>query len=61
MKNTRVTCELAAEALDSMDDFARMDFGVDPFGPRGVLERFISEVRQERKETWAEWKSRNNV
>jgi len=37
--------ELAAdarEALDSMDDFARMDVGVDAHGPRGVLERFIA-------------------
>ena len=37
--------ELAAdarEALDSMDDFARMDVGVDAHGPRGVLDRFIA-------------------
>lgn len=37
--------ELAAdarEALDSMDDFARMEVGVDARGPRGVLDRFIA-------------------
>lgn len=42
---TKPLSELAAdarEALDSMDDFARMDVGVDAHGPRGVLERFIA-------------------
>lgn len=40
--------ELAAdarEALDSMDDFARMDVGVDAHGPRGVLDRFIAAAK----------------
>lgn len=36
--------ETAREALDSLDDYARMDTGVDAFGPRGVLERFIDSV-----------------
>lgn len=38
-----VTHEQAAEALDSLDDYARMDCGVDPIGPRGVLERYIAQ------------------
>ena len=38
-----VTIEQAREALDSLDDFARMDNGVDAHGPRGVLERFIAQ------------------
>lgn len=36
----------AREALDNMDDYARMSAGVDAIGPRGVLERFISEVER---------------
>lgn len=36
----------AREALDSLDDYARMNTGVDAIGPRGVLERFISEVER---------------
>lgn len=38
-----VTHTEAAEALDSLDDLARMDAGVDPVGPRGVLERYITQ------------------
>ena len=38
-----VTVEHAREALESMDDYARMDVGVDASGPREVLERFIAE------------------
>lgn len=34
----------AREALDNMDDYARMNTGVDAIGPRSVLERFISEA-----------------
>lgn len=36
-----VTREQALEALDAMDDYARMDTGVDAKGPREVLRRFI--------------------
>ena len=36
--------EAAREALDSLDDCARMDVGVDAHGPRGVLERFIADA-----------------
>lgn len=38
-----VTVERAREALEDMDDYARMDAGVDAKGPREVLERFIAE------------------
>ena len=38
-----VTVERAREALEGMDDYARMDAGVDAKGPREVLERFIAE------------------
>ena len=38
-----VTAERAREALEDMDDYARMDAGVDARGPREVLERFIAE------------------
>lgn len=37
------TPEHAREALEDMDDYARMDAGVDAKGPREVLERFIAE------------------
>lgn len=36
----------AAEALDSLDDCARMNLGVDAHGPRSVLERFIAQSTQ---------------
>lgn len=38
-----VTPEHTREALEDMDDYARMDAGVDAKGPREVLERFIAE------------------
>ena len=38
-----VTPEHAREALEDMDDYARMDAGVDAKGPRETLERFIAE------------------
>ncbi|KWA83745.1 hypothetical protein WL29_20485 [Burkholderia ubonensis] len=41
---TRITKDAAREALDSMDDFARMTTSVDASGPRGVLERFIAQA-----------------
>ena len=37
-----VSKQQALEALDSMDDFARMAVGVDAHGPRDLLERFIT-------------------
>lgn len=36
----------AKEALDNLDDYARMDVGVDAMGPRGVLEKFIASVEE---------------
>lgn len=36
----------AREALDNMDDYARMETGVNAIGPRGVLETFISDVEK---------------
>lgn len=38
--------EAARAALQHMDDFAMMSCAVDPVGPRGVLEQFISEVER---------------
>lgn len=38
-----ITKEEALEALDAMDDYARMDVGVDAYGPRGVLMKFIEQ------------------
>ena len=38
--------ETAREALDSMDDFARMNVGVDAHGPRGVLKRLIEDYER---------------
>lgn len=42
-----VTKEEALEALDSIDDLARMDIGVDPIGPRTVLENFLKQTEPE--------------
>lgn len=38
-----VSAAQAAEALDSLDDCARMGLSVDAHGPRGVLERYIAQ------------------
>ena len=38
--------EVAREALESMDDFAKMDVGVNPIGPYNVLQDFINEVER---------------
>lgn len=42
-----VKIEDARKALDSMDDFARMDVGVDPFGPRKVIEDFFAQSEKD--------------
>ena len=39
-----ITAKQAREALDNMDDYARMDAGVDAIGPRKVLEDYITET-----------------
>jgi len=41
--NDHVSHEAAAEALNSLDDYARMGTGVDAHGPRGMLERYIAQ------------------
>lgn len=38
-----ITRERALEALDSLDDYAKMGAGVDAHGPIGVLKRFIEQ------------------
>lgn len=38
-----VSKESALEALDSIDDCARMELGVDAMGPRCVLEKYIAQ------------------
>jgi hypothetical protein len=40
----RVTVEQARQALDSLDDFARMRASVDAMGPRRTLEVFIQQA-----------------
>lgn len=40
---TIVTKTAALNALDSMDDYARMDVGVDAIGPRRTLSAFIEQ------------------
>jgi hypothetical protein len=40
-----ITHDQAAEAVDAMDDCAKMDVSVDPFGPRSTLERYIAQQR----------------
>ena len=37
----------ARTALDNMDDYARMDTGVDAYGPRTCLEDFIRKAEAE--------------
>lgn len=39
----------ASDALDALDDYSRMNTGVDAIGPRSVLEMFIRQVGEERK------------
>ncbi len=39
-----VSKEAALEALDNLDDCARMQVGVDAYGPRTALQRFIEQV-----------------
>lgn len=41
-----ITKKQALEALDNLDDYARMEIGVDAVGPRTVLERFILQAQR---------------
>jgi hypothetical protein len=65
--SAKVSVEDALEALESMDDFARMDIGVTPIGPYSVLHKFIDQVVREREEAAAKvarvttLESRSNV
>lgn len=43
-RDRSVTKAEALEALDSLDDYARMSVGVNAIGPRGVLERYIANM-----------------
>lgn len=45
-----ITVEQALEAIDNLDDYARMNVGVDAVGPRGVLVSFCSQSAQLRAE-----------
>lgn len=40
-----VTWQQAVDAIDDMDDYARMMVGVDPSGPRECLYRFVEQAR----------------
>lgn len=46
----------AREALDNMDDYARMTVGVDAIGPRGVLEKLLDELEAALKAEPTDWK-----
>ena len=39
-----ITKSEVLEALDSMDDFAKMDCGVDPIGARTLIENYIEQM-----------------
>lgn len=45
-----ITVEQALEAIDNLDDYARMETGVDPIGPRECLISFVSQYEQLRAE-----------
>lgn len=44
---TTITKAQALEALDSLDDYARMETGVDAHGPRETLRKFIEQQDDE--------------
>jgi len=43
----KITVEEALRALDDMDDYARMTTGVDAYGPRECLRRFIMQSQSQ--------------
>ena len=45
LEHALITKKQALEALDNLDDYARMEVGVDAVGPRTVLERFIIQAQ----------------
>lgn len=42
-----ITKQQALEALDNLDDYARMDVGVDAIGSRRVLREYIEQSAKE--------------
>lgn len=51
MSNTKsVTDAQAVEAIESLDDYARMMVGVDPAGPRECLYRYLEQTKLDRAE-----------
>ena len=46
----KVTIKQALEATNSLDDYARMEVGVDPVGPRECLITFVNQYEQLRAE-----------
>lgn len=40
----KVTIQEAINALDHLDDYAKMAISVDPIGPREVIENFIKQT-----------------
>jgi len=49
-----ITAERALEALENMDDFARMA-GIDPYGPYGVLKKFIKQFQDVEGWVTSDW------
>lgn len=52
MNERRIDVEEALNALEHMDDFARMA-DIDPIGPRNILLTFIEQVRNDRADKGA--------
>ena len=48
-----ITEKQALETIDNLDDYARMEIGVDPIGPREALEQFVKQYEQLRAENEA--------
>lgn len=46
MSDARITKERALQALDNLDDCARMDCGVDAVGPRSTLAVYINQAEE---------------
>ena len=47
MNDKTVTWQQACDAVEDLDDYARMTVGVDPIGPRETLYRFIEQQKNE--------------
>jgi len=42
----QLTGEDAIEALDNLDDYAKMEVSIDPIGARHTLEQYIKEAEE---------------